>query len=245
MGPVALVAVTVLAGACGHADAPSPRTPPAKGASLPAPPKISLVRTPIERDTWISTIGRGPGGRPVSTHFMHVDIAVDPALGMYVRFLNYEGEPEWRCTSRGALWVDHARRCFVMGTCPAMIAEVTGFEWGLEDLVEIANGGAPRAVPGETLKNMVTKVGCNVESTKPPLHSWRMKHAFQLAAAPPAPCPAPYEIGYSVLELPYSDDHNSVSFDWGDRKPPHMDPAQLDLSPPTNYTACPPRPGPP
>lgn len=171
---------------------------------------------------------------------MHVDIAVDPALGIHVRFLNYVGEPEWMCTPRGALWVDHERRCFVQGTCAAMIAEVTGFEWGLADLVEITNGGAPHAAPGEALKNTVTQVGCNVESTKPPLHSWRMKHQFKFGADPPAPCPAPYEISYSVLELPYSDDHNSVSFDWGDRKPLRMDAARLDLTPPADYAACPP-----
>lgn len=200
------------------------------------------MRAPIERDAWMSTLGRGPYGRPVTTHFLHVAIAVDPALGMSVRFLNVIGEPEWRCTARGALWIDHERRCFIAGTCPAMVKEVTGFDWGLADLVEIVNGGAPHAAPGETLQGKVTEVGCNVESTKPPLHSWRVKHAFKLAAAPPEPCPAPYEIGYSVVELPYSNENNSVGFDWGDRKPVRMDPARVDLSPPADYTPCPPNP---
>lgn len=238
MRPFGLVAAMFVATSCGRADhRPAVRSPPTR-------PPVRLVRTPIETDAWISAVGRGPGGRPVSTHFLHVAITFDPALGMHARFLNYESEPEWTCTPRGALWVDHGRHCFVQGTCPGMIALVTGFEWDLADLIEIASGGAPHPVPDETLVDKRMYVGCSVESAKPPLHSWLLQHAIKFAANLPGhTCPTTHEVSYSMLHLPYNDDLTSVSFDWGERKPFRMDPTQVDLTPPAGYAECPPSPG--
>jgi hypothetical protein len=242
-----LVVVVVMASSCHHGN---PSTLP----SNPEPQQIAPRGGAAEASLsiFITVYAR---------IYERVKVVFEPAVGARISFPTSTGEVEWICDRKNSITIYRGLSCFVRASCDDAISSWLHVDWGYTGLAEFMAGGIPLSNAADR-RHEVRMIPHGLAGTewRDGKRAWEIRHrvdpaverkrrrkktptaedehsarraAFQLSR------PSQSTVEFGDGQFP------GIAVAWGEWTHAHMDPAQVDLTPPDGFVPCSLAPAPP